>query len=191
MDFSNIRPVTENKKRVISHEEPAKKFSSHMKEDQESDDDNELDSDAALLQSPFISQLTLNQLPISVSRLISLLPEELRTLIKPLPAEITTSFNSGLAQTKMIIALSSSENVEVVIDQYDTAPTAFHISFYGSEQTGNLISMKQNELINILQRSHPNFSFAISPPFIEAPSFSLPKTKRLGYSPVNKGKSKK
>jgi hypothetical protein len=90
----------------------------------------------------------------------------------------------------MVIELASKEKVEVIIEQYDTAPNAFHISFYGSTQTGDLISQKQSMLLNTLQKTLPNFAFAISPPFLKAPSFSLPKRTRLGYSPVKRGKSK-
>jgi hypothetical protein len=93
-------------------------------------------------------------------------------------------------KTTMVVELPSCEKVEIIIEQYDTAPNSFHISFYGSLQTNQLISEKQSLLINALQKTLPNLGFAISPPFVKAPSFSLPKRARLGYSPVNRGKNK-
>ncbi len=198
MNSTHISDNIESEVTQPLHSKKPLEFSSFLMEESEKDcgedevkaeeKDAEIDDKIVLMDGPYVAPLIPPQMIFLVSKLIASLPEELRPLIEPLPAEIRTSFKTGIIQTKMIIALSPLENVEVVIDQYDTAPSSFHISFYGSEQTGEMISLKQNELINILQTALPNFSFAISPPFIAAPSFSLPKSKRLGYSPVNRGK---
>ncbi len=155
------------------------------------DDDCEEDKEPVLMDGPVVAQLAPIQTPVPFSKLIENLPTELISLIEPLPTEIEIQQKSGVMQTKLTIELPSFEMVEVIIDQYDTAPQSFHISFFGSEQTGALISQKQRELVLALQAALPNFSFAISPPFLDAPVFSLPKSKRLSYSPVKKGNSKK
>lgn len=193
MDFSHISNNILPKVKAPHSDKKPLEFSSFLMEESDKDceEDENLDPEMVLMDGPYVAPLVPSQVTFLVSKLIASLPEELRLLIEPLPAEIQTSFKTGIIQTKMMIALSSLENVEVIIDHYDTAPGSFHISFYGSEQIGQMISLKQNELINILQAALPNFSFAISPPFIAAPSFSLPKSKRLGYSPVKKGKGLK
>lgn len=166
------------------------KFASLMLES-EAEEEEEDPPETLLFDGPYVAPLTPHSIPLPVVKLIASLPEEIQPLITPLPAAIQTSFKMGVMKTQMFIELPSSEKVEIVIDQYDTNPTAYHISFYGSETTNDLISQKQTALLSLLQKALPHFSFALSPPFLETPSFLLPKSKRLGYSPVNKGKHKK
>lgn len=164
-------------------EEPPE-FSSYMEENPE----EEKDPDTILMDGPVSTPFM--QTPPTFKVLASL-PKELKPLIEPLPQVLQTSINKGVMQTKIVIELPSSESVEVVVDQYDTAPKAFHISFYGSETTNSLISQKLDILLKTLQTLFPELAFAISPPFYETPSFSLPKTRRFGYSPVKQGKRQK
>ena len=192
MDFMHVTQniEVETKQPSLEFEEEARqKFSSFYEEPEEVDDQTE---EMPIIDGPYSTPLTPPLVPPSqIAKIVTALPVELRPFVEPLPNAIETAFKSGVMQTKMVISLTTDELVEVIIDQYDTAPNAFHISFYGSEQTGNLISLKQNELLTSLQKTLPHFSFAISPPFVTPPAFSLPKSRRFGYSPVNRGKSKK
>ena len=148
-------------------------------------------ADTPLIDGPIIPQLAPIQSNVGFFKILDTMPAELTPFVQQIPAEIEILRKSGVMQTKITIELPSHESVEVVIDRYDTAQTSFHISFYGSEQTGNLIAQKQSELVRALQAALPHFSFAISPPFLSPPVFSLPKSRRFGYSPVKKGSSRK
>ncbi len=189
MDLSQIADT--NKKTIlpVHNEKEPRRFPSYMVREEEEESEKPKE-ETALLDGPYVAPLIPQTLTFTYVNALAALSPDLKTMIEPVQSEIATLVKSGVLQTKLSITLPSTENIEVVIDQYDTAPTAFHISFYGSEQTSALISLKQNALLTTLQAAFPNFSFAISPPFQKAPSFSLPKSKRFGYSPVNKGKSK-
>ncbi len=178
MDSVQISEVTESGD-LSQPVEKVAEFARFLEE--EKDEEEEI-----LMDGPVVVQLVPVQIPLKV--ILRAIPVEIRPLVEVLPAAIQTLFNKGIMQTKMVIELPSTERVEVVIDQYDTNPTTFHISFYGSEQTGDLISQKHTTLLKALQIALPNFAFAISPPF---QSFSLSKTKRLGYSPIKQGKREK
>ena len=185
-------PYMEEKKAelFVSDEEEPLQFPFNLNKESIEEKEEEK-SDVNLMAGPVFAPLVPTIQTFTFPILAASLPKELQLLITPLPAVIESSFKSGITQTKIVIELPSSENVEIVIDQYDTAPTAFHISFYGSEQTGSLISQKQSTLIQTLQTALPNFSFAISPPFHGTPSFSLPKREEKGYLPVKRQKEKK
>lgn len=157
----------------------------------EDDEELKLKEENPIIDGPYTAPLFPNNPNYVFSKLLVSIPLEIKPLIEPLPQAIETSFKEGIIKTTIIVELPSSEKVEILIEQYDTAPNSFHVSFYGSTQINDLISQKQSLLLTALQKTHPNFAFAISPPFLKAPSFSLPKRTRLGYSPVNRGKSKK
>jgi hypothetical protein len=190
MDLPEIIKLEEMAILPVANEDEPKGFASFMLPEQEEEPEGDKE-EIALLDGPYVAPFVPQTLNFSYEKILSSLPPDLKVMVEPVQAEISTLVKSGVIQTKLSITLPSTENVEVIIDQYDTAPRAFHISFYGSEQTSNHITLKQNTLLTTLQAAFPNFSFAISPPFQKAPSFSLPKSKRFGYSPVNKGKSKK
>lgn len=209
MDLTYLTESKQKKPPSSENGENVPDFSSYMKVEEISDpldafqkdnslienslpeEEMELTEENPIIMSPYIAPLAPNNQAFIFSNLLVSLPLEIRPLLEPLPAAIQLAFKEGVVKTTMEIELPSSEKVEIIIEQYDTAPNSFHISFYGSLQTNDLISQKQSLLMNVLQKTHPNFAFAISPPFVKAPSFSLPKRTRLGYSPVNRGKSKK
>ncbi len=185
-DFSSYMEVKEIQDSLTKH-----KTSLENSLTEETEEESDLKAENPIIDGPYTAPLFPKDSNFIFSRLLTSVPVKIRPLIEPLPTAIQLAFKEGITQTTMVVELPSKEKVEVIIEQYDTAPNAFHISFYGSQQTGDLISQKQSLLLNTLQKTLPNFSFAISPPFLKTPSFSLPKRTRLGYSPVNRGKSKK
>jgi hypothetical protein len=203
MDLTYLTETKEKEPRKSNIDKSAPDFSSYMEIEEmqdslskpktslaEEDEKTDLTPENPIIHGPYTAPLFPRDSNFVFSKLITSVPLEIRPLIEPLPAAIQLAFKEGITETTMVIELASKEKVEVIIEQYDTAPNAFHISFYGSPQTGDLISQKQSMLLNTLQKTLPNFAFAISPPFLKAPSFSLPKRARLGYSPVKRGKSK-
>ena len=179
MESVQVTEVAEMPPSSLPVEEVAE-FAPYMEEEKKEEEDE------PLMDGPVIMQLVPAPLPFKV--ILTAVPVEIRPLVEQLPVVIQSSFEKGIVQTKLVVELPSTEKVEIVIDQYDTDPTTFHISFYGSEQTGNLIAAKQEMLLKALQAALPGFAFAISPPF---QGFSLPKRGRLGYSPVKQGKKSK
>jgi hypothetical protein len=167
------------------------KFQKLMQEPKKEKDEHEKDLINPSVQSPFPAPFEFQIPKASFATLIRSFPAELKSLINPLPTLIEHSIVSDIEKTEIKIQLPSEEEVEIILERYDTDLTSFHVSFFGSEGVQKLIQENQEKLKETLQKAMPNYGFAISPPFCKPLSFSLPKTRRFSYCRVKEGKRKK
>ena len=181
-------------KKEISNPQNLKKISKFQKLMDQSDEENEdIKNEAAnpLFSSPYFTPFEFRIPQTAFEKLIRIFPAELQNLITPIPALIEHSVAQEVEKTEIKIQLPSNEEVEIILERYDTDLTSFHVSLYGSENVQKLIQDNQARLTETLQKVMPNYGFAISPPFCKPISFSLPKTRRFGYCRVKEGKRKK
>jgi hypothetical protein len=167
------------------------KFQKLMEEPKKKDDDLKSELSNPILSSPYSIPFEYQIKEASFEKLIRIFPKELQILINPIPALIDHSILREVEKTEIKIQLPSNEEVEIILERYDTDLTSFHVSFFGSEDVQKLIHANQAKLTETLQKVMPNYGFAISPPFCKPLSFSLPKTRRFSYCRVKEGKGKK
>jgi hypothetical protein len=167
------------------------KFQKLMQEPKKEDDELKQDNINPSVLLPYPTPLEFQIPKASFEVLIRSFPVELKNLINPVPALIEHSIVADIEKTEIKIQLPSNEEVEIVLERYDTDLTSFHVSFFGTEAVQKLIQENQEKLRQTLQKVMPNYGFAISPPFCKPISFSLPKTRRISYCRVKEGKGKK
>ena len=133
----------------------------------------------ALIDGPVFSPLLPPPTPeLSTDQTILLTEKNLSPLMEPLVSPIEVMSTDRSTQLKMVLHTSTFGDVHVVIDQYDTAPFSFHLSFYGTEELQKQVTLQNSSLLGTLQKLLPRLSFSISPPFYPPISQPLSSVER-------------
>lgn len=128
------------------------------------DEPKEHEEDAPLLDGPATSPLIPNEaLTAHADQIESAKAKPITQIVQELKPKLVTISQNGISKTTMWLKTEALDEIEVVIDHYDTDPSRFYLTFRGNEDSQKLMQAHQASLASSLKGALPNFHCTILP----------------------------